>query len=219
MSQTKSMNLTVLEHPLVQDKLTQLRDRDTSPEHFRRLVVELSQFLMYEMARSLKTKEVKVETPLQKTKGRRISEGVVLLPIMRAGLAMLEGASKVMPSAAIGHIGIYRDKFVQDTTVEYYFRLPKDVEGQRVVILDPMLATGETMVAALSRLKERKIGKISLLTLLTSKPGLKKVSDAYPDVEIFTLSVETQLDKNGYILPGVGDAGDRIYGTIGLEDL
>ncbi len=219
MSTKTKANLTILEHPLVQDKLTQLRDRDTNPEHFRRLVVELSQFLMYEMARNLKTKEVQVTTPLQKTKGRRISERVTLLPIMRAGLAMLEGASKVMPSAAIGHIGIYRDKFVQDTTVEYYFRLPKDVEGQRVVVLDPMLATGETMVAALSRLKERKIGPVSLLTILASKAGLKKVTDAFPDVEVFTLSLESVLDKNGYILPGVGDAGDRIYGTVGLEDL
>ena len=213
----KINRLHVLEHPLVQDKLTQLRDRNTTPEHFRRLVVELSQFLVYEMARNLKTTEVKVETPLQKTKGLRLNEKVILVPIMRAGLAMLEGASKVLPSAAIGHIGIYRDKFVQDTTVEYYFRLPKDVEGQRVVLLDPMLATGETMVAALTRLKERNIGPVSLLTLLCSQPGVEKVTKAFKDVEIFTLSLEKKLDKNGYILPGVGDAGDRIYGTIGLD--
>lgn len=211
-----SKNLIIVDHPLAQDKLTQLRDRETSPEHFRRLVIELSQFLMYEMTRTLKTKEVKVETPLQKTKGLRIAEKVTVLPIMRAGLAMLEGALKVIPSAAVGHIGIYRDKFVQNT-VEYYFRLPMDVEGQRIVILDPMLATGDTMVAALTRLKERKIGKVTIMNILVSKPGLERVLAEHPDIEIYTLSLEPTLDKSGYILPGVGDAGDRIYGTIELE--
>lgn len=204
--------LTVLEHPLAQDKLTQLRDKETSPEHFRRLVMELSQLLTYEATRNLKTKSVKVETPLQKTTGLRVAEPVTFVPIMRAGLAMLEGALRVMPNAGVGHIGIYRDKFVKHT-VEYYFRLPKDVEKHRVIVFDPMLATGDTMVAALSRLKEHKVGPITLLTILVSKPGYEQICAEHPDVEIFTLSYEKVLDKNGYILPGVGDAGDRIYGT------
>lgn len=210
--QMKKPALHVIEHPLAQDKLTQLRDKETTPEHFRRLVMELSQLLTYEATRDLKTKQVKVETPLQKTTGQRVSEPVTFVPIMRAGLAMLEGALRVMPNAGVGHIGIYRDKFVKHT-VEYYFRLPKDVKGHRILVFDPMLATGDTMVAALSRLKEYNVGKLQLLTVLVSKPGYERIAAEHPDVEIFTLSFEPVLDKNGYILPGVGDAGDRIYGT------
>jgi uracil phosphoribosyltransferase len=208
----KKAALNVIDHPLAQDKLTQLRDKDTSPEHFRRLVMELSQLLTYEATKHLKTKSVKVETPLQKTTGLRVSEPVTFVPIMRAGLAMLEGALRVMPNASSGHIGIYRDKLVNHT-IEYYFRLPKDVEKSRVFVFDPMLATGDTMVAALSRLKEYKVGPIAILNILVSKAGYERVAQEHPDVEIFTLSLEPILDKNGYILPGVGDAGDRIYGT------
>jgi uracil phosphoribosyltransferase len=215
-SLTKDMKksaLRVIDHPLAQDKLTQLRDKNTSPEHFRRLVMELSQLLTYEATRDLNTKSVKVETPLAKTTGLRVSDPVTFVPIMRAGLAMLEGALRVMPNAGVGHIGIYRDKFVKNT-VEYYFRLPKTVEKHRIFVFDPMLATGDTMVAALSRLKEYKVGRISLLTILVSKDGYERVIKEHPNVEVFTLSFEQVLDKNGYILPGVGDAGDRIYGTV-----
>lgn len=211
----KKPTLHVIDHPLAQDKLTQLRDRETSPEHFRRLVMELSQLLTYEATRVLKTKTVKVETPLQKTTGLLVAEPVTFVPIMRAGLAMLEGALRVMPNASSGHIGIYRDKLVNHT-VEYYFRLPKDVEKSRVFVFDPMLATGDTMVAALTRLKEHQVRSMTLLTILVSKPGYEKVATAHPDVDIYTLSFEPILDKDGYILPGVGDAGDRIYGTEGV---
>jgi uracil phosphoribosyltransferase len=205
--------LQILKHPLAQDKLTRLRDKATQPERFRRLVMELAEMLVIEATRDLKTKDVEVETPLVKTRGPRISEKVTLVPVMRAGLAMLEGAHRVFSSAAVGHIGIYRDKFVRNT-VEYYFRLPPDVKGHRILLLDPMLATGDTASAAISRLKECGVGQIQFLSLLASKPGLKRLKKDHPDVVVWTLSEEPELNDHDYILPGIGDAGDRIYGTV-----
>lgn len=205
--------MTVFDHPLAQDKLTQIRDKDTSPDQFRRLVTELAEMLMVEATKTLETKEVKVETPLAKTTGLRIAEKITLIPIMRAGLAMLEGAHRVMSGAGVGHIGIYRDKLVNNT-VEYYFRLPSNVKGHHIFLLDPMLATGDTASAAISRLKQYEVGPITFLTLLSSKPGMERIQKEHPDVKVLTLSVESELDDRGYILPGVGDAGDRIYGTV-----
>ena len=205
--------MTVLNHPLAQDKLTQLRDKDTSPDKFRRLVTELAEMLIVEATKTLETKEVQVETPMAKTTGLRIAEKITLIPIMRAGLAMLEGAHRVMSGAAVGHIGIYRDKMVKNT-VEYYFRLPQDVKGHHIFLLDPMLATGDTASAAISRLKQYEVGPITFLSLLASKPGIERIKADHPDVQLMTLSEEPELDADGYIHPGVGDAGDRIYGTV-----
>ncbi len=206
-------NLMVVQHPLAQDKLTRLRDKNADPEKFRRLVIELSGLLVTEATRDLKTKTVEVETPLAKTRGLRIAEAVTLVPIMRAGLAMLEGAQRLLPRADVGHIGIYRDKLLRNT-VEYYFRLPPEVKDHRLLVLDPMLATGDTACAALTRLKDYVEGRIDFLCLLASKPGLARMAEEHPDVKVFTLSEEPELNSHDYILPGVGDAGDRIYGTV-----
>ncbi len=203
----------VIDHPLAQDKLWHLRDKRTTPDNFRRLIGEISQILAYEITRDLKTKGARVVTPIQATTGKKISEPMALVPIMRAGQAMLDGMLTLLPSCAVGHIGIYRDKFVNNT-VEYYFRLPKGITGMRVAVLDPMLATGDTAIAAISRLKEYRVGPITFACILSAKKGINRLRAVHPDVEIFTLSIEPLLNSHGYIVPGLGDAGDRIYGTL-----
>jgi uracil phosphoribosyltransferase len=218
-AKTKKMmtgKLHVINHPLAQDKLWHLRNKTTQPDNFRRLAAEISKILAYEMARDYATKSTPVETPLAKTSGLKISESVALVPIMRAGQAMLEGMLDLLPFAAVGHIGIYRDKFVNNT-VEYYFRLPKNVKGMRVAILDPLLATGDTAVAAITRLKEYEVGAIDFVSFLVAEKGLKKLQKHHPDVNIYTLNVESDISKEGYILPGIGDAGDRLYGTFNVD--
>lgn len=206
-------NLTIVEHPLAQDKLWHLRNKHTTSDNFRRLVAELSHIMAYEMTRDFKTKEVKVETPMQVTSNKKIMENMVLVPIMRAGQAMVDGMLDLIPTCAVGHIGIYRDKFINNT-VEYYFRLPKGVKGMRAAVLDPLLATGDTAIAAITRLKEYGVGPISFVALLIAEEGLNKFFKIHPDVHVYTLSVEPQVNSEGYILPGIGDAGDRIYGTL-----
>lgn len=202
----------VVRHPVVQHKLCQLRDKNTRPRQFRETMEEISQLLAYEVARSFELEGVDVETPLKVTKGYRIADRVVLVSVMRAGNGMLAGMQRLLSFASVGHIGIYRDKFVQ-STVEYYFRLPREMEGTIVVLLDPMLATGDTAVSAIGRLKEQGVAQIKFVTVIASRPGLEKVYEWHPDVEIFTLSIEPELDERGYIIPGIGDAGDRLYGT------
>ncbi|MCB0349644.1 MAG: uracil phosphoribosyltransferase [Bdellovibrionales bacterium] len=211
-------NLTIIDHPLAQDKLWHLRNKKTTPDNFRRLVSELSHILAYEMTRDFKTENIKVETPIQATTNQKIVENMAIVPIMRAGQAMVDGILDLIPTCAVGHIGIYRDKFVNNT-VEYYFRLPKGIEGMRVAVLDPLLATGETAVAAITRLKEYKVGRISFVALLVAEQGLKRISEAHPDVHIYTLSVEPGINEFGYIMPGIGDAGDRMYGTLSAEQV
>ncbi len=209
-------NIHIIDHPLAQDKLWHLRNKATTPDNFRRLISEISQILAYEVTRDFKTKGFKVETPLKATTGLKIVENLSLVPIMRAGQAMLEGMLSLLPYCTVGHIGIYRDKFVNNT-VEYYFRLPKNIKGTRVAVLDPLLATGDTAIAAISRLKEYNTGPIMFVTILAAKTGLERFLKAHPDVHVYTLSVEPDVNTEGYILPGIGDAGDRIYGTFGAE--
>lgn len=206
-------NVTVIDHPLAQDKLWHIRNKHTTPDNLRRLISELSHIVAYEMTRDLKTREVPVETPLQPTTGKKIVENLALVPIMRAGQAMVEGMLDLIPYCPVGHIGIYRDKFINNT-VEYYFRLPKGIEGMRVAVLDPLLATGETATAALTRLKEYNVGQISFVCLLAAETGLQKLFQHHPDVHVYTLSIEPGLNAEGYIVPGIGDAGDRIYGAM-----
>jgi uracil phosphoribosyltransferase len=174
---------------------------------------ELSQLLAYEATRDLGTKRTKVETPLETTDTEMISEELVVVAIMRAGNGMLSGMLRILPFATVGHIGIYRDRFIK-STVEYYLRLPKNVEKKRVLILDPLLATGDTACAAIDRLKEYNVGAIRYVCLLASPEGIKNLKSHHPDVEIYTMSVERQLDERGYLLPGLGDAGDRLYDTV-----
>lgn len=204
---------TVVNHPVVLHKLSMLRDKNTTSLSFRLILEEISQYLVYEATRNLKLKKAKVVTPLEKTETQVVAEGVVIVPIMRAGLGMMNGMLRIIPFARVGHIGIYRDKFIKNT-VEYYFRIPKDCRSQRVLLLDPLLATGDTAVAAIERLKQYGVGPITCLSILAAPEGVLKLKSQHPDVEILTVSLERELNKSGYILPGLGDAGDRLYDTL-----
>jgi uracil phosphoribosyltransferase len=201
----------VIQHPVVLHKLAILRDKNTSPLSFRLIIEEISQFLAYSVTENLEMKKIKVTTPFQTTEVDVVDESLLIVPIMRAGNAMLNGVLRILPFASVGHIGIYRDKFINNT-VEYYFRLPPDISKKRVIVLDPLLASGDTACAAIDRLKDYGVGSISFVTLLASPEGLQKMKQFHPDVDIYTLSIEQGLDPNGYILPGIGDAGDRLYG-------
>jgi uracil phosphoribosyltransferase len=204
-------NCTVLDHPVLQHKLAILRDEKTSSLTFRLIVEEISQFLAYSATSKLKTKKKRVRTPMGEfTNCEIIDDQLLLVPIFRAGIGMLNGMMRILPFAGVGHVGIYRDKNVK-STVEYYFRLPKNSEGKKVLILDPLLATGDTICSAIDRLKDVGVGPISLVCLLAAPEGIKKLMEYHPDVHVYALSIEKGLDKNGYILPGLGDAGDRLY--------
>ncbi|MFI5358641.1 MAG: uracil phosphoribosyltransferase [Halanaerobiales bacterium] len=205
--------VTVIDHPLVQHKLALLRDKNTGPKEFRELVDEISTLMAYEVTRDLPLEEVEIETPMQKTrvkmlKGKKI--GVV--PILRAGLGMLDGVLKLIPAAKVGHIGIYRDPDTFEP-VEYYCKMPTDVDERELIVIDPMLATGGSASAAISFVKERNPKGIKLMCLIAAPEGVERIQKDHPDVDIFTASVDERLDENAYIIPGLGDAGDRLYGT------
>lgn len=207
---TKFPNCETVHHPVLQHKLALLRDAKTTSLSFRLIMEEISQFLAYSATSDLKTKRQKVKTPLAESVVNVISEGLILVPIFRAGVGMLDGMMRILPFASVGHIGIYRDKDVK-STVEYYFRLPKNSNGKRVLLLDPLLATGDTVCAAIDRLKECEVGPITLISLLVAPEGLKKLYEYHPDVHVVTLNIEEGLNKKGYIVPGIGDAGERLY--------
>jgi len=206
-------NLQLIQHPVLKHKLTHLRDKKTSAHSFRLILEEMSQLLAYEATRELKLSPRPVETPLESAVTESVGEEIVLVAVMRAGNGMLNGMLKILPFATVGHIGIYRDKFIK-STVEYYLRLPTHVKGRKVLILDPMLATGETACAAIDRLKEFEVGPITYVSILASKPGLAKMAEEHPDVNVMTVSVERELDEKGYLRPGLGDAGDRLFDTL-----
>ena len=203
----------VLDHPVIQHKLCILRDRKTSALGVRQVTDELSQFLAYEVTRDLKTMPKVIDTPIERTTAQVVAEDLVLVAIMRAGNGMLAGMLKVLPFATVGHIGIYRDKFIE-STVEYYLRFPKHIQGKRILLLDPLLATGDTACAAMDRLKQYEVGAIRLVTLLAAPEGLTQVQARHPDVGVTTLSIERELNDQGMILPGLGDAGNRLYDTL-----
>ena len=209
----KKLKYTQLNHPVLQHKLSLLRDKNISSMIFRQLVEEMSQLIAYEATFDLKTALAPVTTPLEKTKAPKISEPLVIVAILRAGLGMLNGMLKILPFATVGHMGIYRDRFI-NATVEYYLRVPKNVKGQKLLLLDPMLASGDTACAAIERLKTYGVSKIRLVTLLASREGVAKINTLFPDVEIFTVHLERELNAKGYLLPGLGDAGDRLYDTV-----
>jgi uracil phosphoribosyltransferase len=206
-------NITVIKHPVIAHKLGYLRKKETLPHEFRQLFSELGAILAYEATRDLKLVHHAIETPMQKASVQKVGEEVVVACVLRAAEGILPAFMQMLPFARFGHIGIYRDKFMNQT-VEYYFKLPRDVEGKRLLVLDPLLATGDTALAALDRLKQYKVGPISLITILSSKVGIQKVHEAHPDVHLYTLSIEEGLDERGYLLPGLGDAGDRLFGTV-----
>jgi uracil phosphoribosyltransferase len=205
--------VTIVDHPLVQHKLTILRDKETSTRSFRSLLREISVLLCYEVTRDLPLEDVTIETPVAAMTGKRLAgKKLVFAPILRAGMGLLEGMLEVVPSARVAHIGLYRDPKTLKA-VEYYFKAPSDVAERLVIVIDPMLATGHTAIAALDRLKEHGVTDIRLVCLLAAPEGLDVVRSHHPDVPIWTAAIDERLDEHSYIVPGLGDAGDRMYGT------
>ncbi|ABG92092.1 MULTISPECIES: uracil phosphoribosyltransferase [Rhodococcus] len=203
----------VIEHPLVQHKLTMMRRKDASTNSFRRLANEISALMTYEVLRDIPMQEIDVETPLEFTTGKVIDgKKLVFVSILRAGTGILDGMLTIVPGARVGHIGLYRDPKTLGA-VEYYFKMPGDLQERDVVVIDPMLATGNSAVAAVERLKECGPKSIKFVCLLTCPEGVAALHKAHPDVPIYTAAVDRQLDEHGYILPGIGDAGDRLFGT------
>lgn len=206
-------NLKVLDHPILKHKLTMLRDKNTHGISFRGIMNELSCFLAYEASKDLKLETFEIETPIQKCTGQRPKNYPTIVSIMRAGNGMLDGVLQTLPFAQAGHIGIYRDKFIHNT-VEYYFKIPDSAQGNEVLLLDPMLATGDTAIATIDRLKQYEVGKITMLSILVSPEGIERMNHFHPDVDIICLSLEKGLNDKGYLIPGMGDAGDRLYNSI-----
>ena len=205
-------NVNVMTHPLIQHKITMLRDKNTTDKDFRELVYEIALLMGYEATKDLTLVDKTVETPLMECVGKAIEKQVALVPILRAGLGMVDALVDLIPAAKVGHIGLYRD---HDThlPVEYYCKLPSDVENRQVLVLDPMLATGCSAVAAIDMIKKRGVKKLKFVCLIAAPEGVKAMQEAHPDVEIYIGSLDEKLNENCYILPGLGDAGDRIFGT------
>ena len=205
--------VVVLDHPIVQHKLAILRDKHTPSNEFRDVVRELSLFETYEATRDLPLKEITIETPVSEARVQVISgKKIALVPILRAGLGMVEGMLEMIPAAKVGHIGLYRNPETLQP-IEYYCKLPNDIEERDVLLLDPMLATGGSAVAAIDGLKRRGVKHIKLMNLIAAPEGVETVQKAHPDVEIFVAAIDDKLNDHGYIVPGLGDAGDRIFGT------
>ena len=206
-------NVHLVDHPLVQHKLTLMRRKEASTNSFRRLLNEISMLMAYEVTRDMAMQDIEIETPLE-TMNAKVIDGkkVVLVSILRAGTGILDGMLSVIPGARVGHIGLYRDPKTL-TAVEYYFKMPGGMEERDAIVVDPMLATGNSAVAAVERLKELNPKSIKFVCLLTCPEGVKTMQDAHPDVPIYTAAIDRQLNEHGYILPGLGDAGDRIFGT------
>lgn len=203
----------VIDHPMVQHKLTILRDKNTSSMQFRQVVKELALFEGYEATRDFPLEEVTIETPMCKTEARKIAgKKVAIIPILRAGLGMVEGMLELVPAARVGHVGMYRDPETHEPH-EYYCKLPADVDKRICLVVDPMLATGGSANAAIEYLRKAGVKEIKLLVIIAAPEGIKAVLDADPDVTIYTCSIDERLNDNAYILPGLGDAGDRIFGT------
>jgi uracil phosphoribosyltransferase len=206
-------NVHVISHPLVQHKLTLMRRKDASTNSFRRLLNELAMLMTYEVTRDMPTQPIEIETPLETMTGTVIDgKKLVFVSILRAGNGILEGMLSVVPGARVGHIGLYRDPKTL-TAVEYYFKMPSDMHERDAIVVDPMLATGNSAIAAIDRLKEVRPRSIKFVCLLTCPEGVAALQAAHPDVPIYTAAIDRQLNDHGYILPGLGDAGDRIFGT------
>jgi len=206
-------NLTVVEHPLIQHKLAVLRAKETSKKTFRELVDEISMLMGYEVTKDLPLEPVEIETPLERTVAYMVSgKKLTLVPVLRAGLGMVEGMLRLMPSVRVGHIGLYRE---HDTLqpVQYYFKIPPEPEARDFLVLDPMLATGGSASAAVQFLKENGAVRVRLVRIVAAPEGVRRMLDDHPDVQVYTAALDRQLNDIGYILPGLGDAGDRLFGT------
>lgn len=205
--------VNLIDHPLVQHKLTLLREKTRSTKGFRQLMREIATLLCYEITRDLSLDPVTIETPLASMQAHMLSgKKLVFAPILRAGMGLLEGMLDLVPSARVAHIGLYRDPSSLDS-IEYYFKAPLDMADRLVIVIDPMLATGNSVVAALNRVKEHGATDVRLACVLATPVGLARVQERHPDVRIWTAAIDDELDDHGYILPGLGDAGDRLYGT------
>jgi len=208
-----SGHVTVLDHPLLRHKLGYLRDKNTHSAEFRDLTREISRILAYEAMRDWRFMEdVTVQTPIAEARVQRVTRSPVVVAILRAGNGMMDAVLDMVPFASAGYIGIYRDKFIHNT-VEYYFKLPADVKGRTIFLCDPLIATADTMVAAIDRLKSYEVGKIKVLSVLMSTHAIERLAEFHPDVGFFTLEVEKEMNELGYLVPGLGDAGDRLYQT------
>ena len=208
-----SKNPMILDHPLVQHKVSHLRDRNTGTKEFKELVSEIATLLCYEATRDLPTEEVEIETPVAIAKTRVLSgRKLALVPILRAGLGIVDGILSLLPAAKVGHIGLYRNEETLEP-VEYYCKLPSDIAERDVMVLDPMLATGGSAVDAITQIKKRGAKSIKFLAIIAAPEGLERLHTTHPDVDIYVAALDEKLNENGYIIPGLGDAGDRIFGT------
>lgn len=206
-------NLFTINHPLVQHKLTLLRKKETSTAEFRNIMRELSMLLAYEVTRQMPITYEEIETPLAPMKAPVLDKKkMAMISILRAGNGILDGMLQLLPTARVGHIGLYRD-IKSNSVVEYYLKLPEDISSRDALVMDPMLATGQSAVAAVNRLKQANPKTISFICLLTAPEGLKYFHNKHPDIPVYTASIDQGLDENGYIVPGIGDAGDRLFGT------
>lgn len=206
-------NVKIIDHPLIQHKLTLIRNKSTGSKEFRELVEELSLLMGYEVTRDLPLEEVEIETPIGPTTAKVISgKKLAIVPILRAGLGMVDGMLKLIPAAKVGHIGLYRDPDTLEP-VEYYCKLPVDVEERELIVVDPMLATGGSASAAITFLKKRDVRNIKLVCLVAAPEGVERIQKDHPDVDIFIAALDKCLNEHGYIVPGLGDAGDRLFGT------
>ncbi len=206
-------NVVVFDHPLIHHKLTILRDVRTSSKQFRELVEEIALLMGYEVMRDLPLEDITIQTPIAKAVGKRIAgKKLALVPILRAGLGMVDGMLSLVPSARVGHVGLYRDEVTHEPH-EYYCKLPEDVAERQVVLLDPMLATGGSAVAAVDFIKAKGCKSIKFVSIIAAPEGVARLSEAHPDIQIYCACVDEKLNENCYIVPGLGDAGDRIFGT------
>jgi len=207
------MEIKELNHPLIEHKLAILRNKETGTKEFRELISEIAMFLCYEAMKDAKLEQKEIETPIQKTNVKMLNEDkYAFVPILRAGTGMLEGITTIIPNAKIGHIGMYRNEETLKP-VKYYFKVPKDIKNREVLILDPMLATGGSGCDAIQMIKQEGVEKIKFLCVIAAPEGIKKMQEEHPDVEIYCAKIDEKLNEIGYIVPGLGDAGDRIFGT------
>ena len=207
------MKTIVLDHPLLMHKLSILRDKNTGTKEFREVAGEIATIMCYEATRDAILKEIETETPITRTKVKRLDENqYAFVPILRAGLSMVDGVLNMIPNAKIGHIGMYRNEETLEP-VPYYFKVPKDIENREVILLDPMLATGGSAVDAIAQIKKSGVTKIKFLAIIAAPEGIERVEKEHPDVQVYCATVDEKLNENGYIIPGLGDAGDRIFGT------
>ena len=202
-----------IKHPIIQNKLTLIRRKETPSKDFRNAVEEIATFLTYEAARDFELREVEIETPLTRCKSKILAEDIIIVPILRAGLAMVSGALKIFPDAAVGHIGLVRDENTH-TPIEYYKKLPPNIAGKKVLVVDPMLATGGSSAAALQMLKDSGAKDIIFICIISAPEGINLITREHPEIPIYTAAIDDHLNENCYIVPGLGDAGDRIFGTL-----